>query len=388
MDAPLPTTLDGFTPTWLTAALRGTETIGALTSVLSADLTVLGAGEGFVGEIGRLDLVYQGPPGPATMIAKIPTTVAENRALGQLLGVYEREVRGYGDLLSTLDIPAPEVHLAAVATGSDGRAQLAKMKKVDHLPIWLIRRVLRGEAKRLETPPAVLLLEDLTPFETGNQLHGCDAVRAAVAMRVAARCHASTWGARLPPQRHWLQPGDVVARLFHASFLNSRKGFVQIARPHFSDRSMNLIARVRRDGLARVRTLHQHTPRCVLHGDYRLDNMFFRADGSIRAVIDWQIPNLGPGVLDIAYFLAGSLSPETPESDIDELLAVYHTALVDAGVDDYRLDRLRSDYNEALMVLLYRFAGLESMKFGDDRGPRLIQVWLQRLDARLARIPA
>lgn len=192
------------------------------------------------------------------------------------------------------------------------------MKKVDHLPVWLIRRLLRVEAKRLETPPAVLLLEDLTSFETGDQLQGCDPARAAVAMALAAR-------------------------LFHASFLNSREGFVQIARPHSSDRSMNLIARVRRDGLARVRTLHEGTPRCVLDGDYRLDNMFFRTDGSIRAVIDWQIPNLG---------------------------------------------RLRSDYSEALLVLLYRFAGLESMQFGDDRGPRLIAVWLRRLDARLARIPA
>lgn len=64
MDAPLPTTLDGFTPTWLTHALRDTDTIGALTSVSSADLTVMGAGEGFVGEIGRLALGYEGPPDP------------------------------------------------------------------------------------------------------------------------------------------------------------------------------------------------------------------------------------------------------------------------------------------------------------------------------------
>ncbi len=73
---------------------------------------------------------------------------------------------------------------------------------------------------------------------------------------------------------------------------------------------------------------------------------------------------------------------------MDELLADYHRALVAAGVSDYPLDRIRADYDEALQVLLHRFAGFDTLEFGDDRGQALVETWLRRLDARLARIPA
>ena len=46
------------------------------------------------------------------------------------------------------------------------------------------------------------------------------------------------------------------------------------------------------------------------HGDYRLDNMFFGDDGEF-AVIDWQVSGLAGGNFDVAYFLTGSLTPET-----------------------------------------------------------------------------
>lgn len=388
MDTSLPTRLVDFTGSWLTQALREAGTISESTVVSSVQQSILGRGEGFVGDIARLELGYRGGAGPASVIAKIPTTVEENRATGQLLGVYEREVRAYSGLVATLDVPVAKVHAALIGGHIDGSAQLDKMKKVDRLPIWLIRRLLTIERGRLEAPPAVLLLEDLSGYEAGDQLAGCGIERAAEVLEVAARLHASSWGPRLPATEHWLQPGDVVPRLFHASYLNARKGFARVAGPHLSPHAMNLFESFRRRGRRLVQSLHTESPRCVLHGDLRLDNLFFSGDGSIRAVIDWQIPNLGPGVLDVAYFLAGSLSPDTPEGQIDNLLAGYHRTLVDHGVAQYSLDRLRADYTKSLLVVLYRFAGVESMDFGDDRGARLIATWLGRLDARLARIPA
>lgn len=41
----------------------------------------------------------------------------------------------------------------------------------------------------------------------------------------------------------------------------------------------------------------------LIHGDYRLDNMIFTADGSrVLAVLDWELSTLGHPLADLAYF--------------------------------------------------------------------------------------
>jgi aminoglycoside phosphotransferase (APT) family kinase protein len=41
---------------------------------------------------------------------------------------------------------------------------------------------------------------------------------------------------------------------------------------------------------------------CLVHGDYRIDNMIFKADGSeLMAVIDWELSTIGHPFSDLAY---------------------------------------------------------------------------------------
>ena len=48
-------------------------------------------------------------------------------------------------------------------------------------------------------------------------------------------------------------------------------------------------------------------PQTFIHGDFRLDNLFFYGDGTSIAVIDWQGYAYGPATWDVARFLVGSL---------------------------------------------------------------------------------
>jgi aminoglycoside phosphotransferase (APT) family kinase protein len=41
----------------------------------------------------------------------------------------------------------------------------------------------------------------------------------------------------------------------------------------------------------------------VVHGDYRLDNVVVRADGSVAAVLDWELCTLGEPLADVGTFL-------------------------------------------------------------------------------------
>jgi len=39
----------------------------------------------------------------------------------------------------------------------------------------------------------------------------------------------------------------------------------------------------------------------VVHGDYRIDNVLYREDGSLAAVLDWELATLGDPVADFSY---------------------------------------------------------------------------------------
>jgi hypothetical protein len=381
-----PATLEEIDASWLTEALRSSGSITHDATIGTIDQERLGEGEGFMGDIARLRLTYASGTGPASLVAKVPTADDGNRATGRSLGIYEREVRAYDTLLAGVDVPRPRAHVAIYEARGDEAEFLAEMIKAERLPLWLLRRLVRREQTDASVPPCVLLLDDLEPLAMGDQLAGCDAPRAAAALTVAARLHASTWGERCPEERHWFVGGDVVPRLFHAIYLDNRRAFERRVEPIFRPAVFALARSVRRSGLRRIRALHDRAPRCLLHADFRLDNLFFDETGEVASVIDWQSMNRGPAVLDVAYFLTGSIDPSIPEPVIDDLLAHYHRALVEAGVDDYSISRLRADYDEALLLLLHRMSGLDSVEFGDDRGQALIRTWLQRMDARLARI--
>ncbi|MEM8706153.1 MAG: phosphotransferase [Actinomycetota bacterium] len=387
MGTTTPSRLDDISADWLTSAMRAEGAIADDAEISSFTRTDLGDGEGFVGDIARLTLDYGAGTGPASVIAKVPTAVDLNRATGKSLGVYEREVRAYDTLLASVDVPQPATHVAIYEANGDEEAFLERMIKAERLPLFLLRPLLRKVQTDADVPPCILLMEDLADAEMGDQVAGCDAARAEVALRVAARMHASAWGAACPPVRHWFQNGDVVPRLFHAQYKNNRRSFEAFAAARMSEHGMAHVHGIRKSGLARITRLHEQTPRTLLHGDYRLDNLFFGPDGGLVAVIDWQTTNRGPAVLDVGYFIGGSLAPDTPESVIDELLAAYHEELVANGVGDYPLDRLLADYEEGLLLLLHRMSGLDQLDVGDDRGVELMDAWFSRLDARLQRVP-
>ena len=381
-----PSSLAEIDAAWLTAALVSSGSLDSDAVIGTIEQERLGEGEGFMGEIARLRLTYQSGTGPASLVAKVPTSDEGNRATGRSLGIYEREVRAYDTLLESVDVRRPKAHVARYEARGDEADFLAQMVKAERLPLWLLRRLVRREQTDADVPPCILVLDDLDTLSMGDQLAGCDEARAAAALSAAARMHASTWGERCPEERHWFIGGDAVPRLFHAIYLDNRKTFERRVKPVFRPAVHELARSVRRTGLARIRSLHRETPRCLLHADFRLDNLFFDDTGEVASVIDWQSVNRGPAVLDVAYFITGSVDPSTEEAVIDDLLAHYHRGLVEAGVSGYTLSQLRGDYDEALLLLLHRMSGLDTLEFGDDRGAELIDTWLVRMDARLARI--
>jgi len=389
MDRTFPTSLTEIDPDWLTGALRSGGVIDSATQVVACESKVLGSGEGFTGDLARLTVTYADGEGPATMVAKIPTSMNDNRNGSEMLGVYEREIRMYQELLPSLGAPVPKLYFADVDPNPDWEKQLASIKKAERLPIWLLRFItwVLQRFVKTEARGSVLILEDLAPAEIGDQVAGASLDRIGSVLEVAARLHAATWDEKLPSPGPWLVSGGIAPKFFQASFLGTRKKFLKSEGRSVSPHMKKLLDRLRDDGVERGRRIHSEVPQCLVHGDLRLDNIFFD-DDEVAALIDWQLTHTGPAAVDVAYFIAGSVDTSVSEEEIDTLLTRYHEALLAAGVSSYSYEQFLADYEDGLMAVLGSLTAVELLDMGDARGRDLVDRMVTRLDVRLGRIAA
>ncbi|MFV0309697.1 MAG: phosphotransferase family protein [Desertimonas sp.] len=56
------------------------------------------------------------------------------------------------------------------------------------------------------------------------------------------------------------------------------------------------------------------TPARIVHGDFRLGNMLIGPDGTLRAILDWELCTLGDPLADVSYLLRSWTAPDEPAS--------------------------------------------------------------------------
>jgi len=112
-------------------------------------------------------------------------------------------------------------------------------------------------------------------------------------------------------------------------------------------------------------------PRTIVHGNFRLDNLLFETSGEgvTLTIIDWQVPFVGLGVVDIAYFAASCLHQEQRRAIERPMIGIYHATLLANGVHGYTLDRCWEDYRFATLTALARLITSGALlDFSSERG--------------------
>ena len=341
---PLPTSLEGLTPRWLTGALRHG---GALPEgvVASVEAEVIGAGVGFIGTVARLTVGYAGAPpdAPQTIIAKLPSDDPGSRMVGVAFGLYEREVRFYSDLAGDCGLPAPKAYFSQYDAAA-------------------------GQA--------AILLEDLSAGAFGDQVAGASLPEAEMAIDALGPFHAKWWESPEFAKYPWITSGIETIRapiqmMYAAAWpvAVERFGYLfpEDIRPLIPDFGRRTMAALDEMTLG---------PETLCHGDYRTDNMFFGAAGTPRPLVvcDWQGPGKATGVVDAAYFITGSLTPDSRRKHEFELLRRYHHHLLEGAVNDYSFEQLKTDYRGYFAgVIAAGVVLLGTLPEGNDRGRQLIE---------------
>ena len=308
-------TPDGITSEWLS------ETLGD-------DVELVGRtriGDGLVGMNLRLELRRSNHSAvPATLIAKLPTLDPTSRATAKALRTYEREVKFYEQIAPTVDVRVAHCHHAEWAEADDDFA---------------------------------LLLEDLAPSQPGNQLSGCSAEHSRAAVLELARLHGPRWGDPTLDEIEFLQRrGADDAAMLEGLWNMLLPGFLGTYAKYLDSEGIGLIERF---GLRLADWIAGHTmPATVTHGDYRLDNLMFRAEhgGYPVAVVDWQTPGHGAASSDVSYFLGAGPLPDLRREIERDLVESYCGALVEYGItvehDEFWHQFCRDAYSGIIMSVI------------------------------------
>lgn len=331
---------DLVTPGWLTDVLRSGGAIGDDTRVVAFDASYIGTGQ--VGANVRYALLYDGEPGPATVVAKFSSRDPQSAATGVATLTYETEVAFYNELAATVDISRPHCYFAELEHG---------------------------------TANVVLVMEDLAPGEQGDQIAGCDVDAAALAIDEAAKLHGPRWNDPTLEDLVWLDRSSQSAGM--AAMLPAVWGsFVDRYRSTLHPVTLNAGAEL----MSLLPQMTSYTPaaRTPIHYDYRLDNMLFGGRRPL-VVVDWQTVQLGMGPQDVAYFLGNAFEPELRRSCERVLVERYHRALVDDfGVDDYPHDQCWSEYVWSSYASLIMAIFASMMVGSTERGDAMFMAMANR----------
>ncbi len=344
--ATFPTVIDEVTTQWLTESLRSSGVLAADSQVRGFDVEPIGMGVGIMGLLYRLSLRYDSEAaGPATLVLKLPSTDPQARYMAQVFRFYEKEVGFYRQFAQLTPIPTTACYAA------------------DHDP---------------ETDDFVLLFEDVGDAIVHSQVDGCPPDAALLTVRNLARHHARFADSALfdDPDFAWLPFGsdpptpEALIQTITGSWGPFKEKFPELV-------TSELTAIIERfpGSVRSLLTVNPGRPITLVHGDYRLDNLFF-ANGGVT-VIDWQVCAKGPFAYDLAYFITQSLTIDDRKAHEAALIDAYLNELEAAGVSHDR-DMLLDDYRATAMFCLCYPIQAGTVELVNDRARALIADMFNR----------
>jgi hypothetical protein len=237
---------------------------------------------------------------PASLIGKFMSADPISRATGIAQSSYVREVNFYRVLHPQKPTPTPPCHLATIDTNSHEFA---------------------------------LILGDFPDHRAGNQLEPASFVEAELAMRAGAQLHAAWWGDDALEAYAWLN-GSHANEPMNIDALYTHLWPAFCARYH--DRLNEAILSAGEAYVGRVNDWARGRvgPRCLVHGDFRPDNMLYNVGHHTDpiVIVDWQTAGVGNGATDIAYYLGTALSPDMRRQQERMLFDLWKASLINHGV--------------------------------------------------------
>jgi len=338
-----PEGVEQISPAWLTAALREGGAIKN-SNVVRVEKVEFHHLPSYFSTIAKLKVEYDGhePHAPATLIVKTKHENAAQRAYGRQFGVFLREIRFYREIAqSAKDINLPICYFS-----------------------WLDD----------PTGDGMILLEDLSYLECGDQLAGLSYQHVAATTEMIGRFHALWWDSPKLDQLSWA-PLDsyTIADQYGAHWPK----FVHLYDSHLSQNSLRIGEAVS-TRMHSILNRAKSRPHTLVHCDLRADNLLLDpADPLATVILDWQLIGRGLATFDLVRLICESI--ELGADAHKKLVTDWHATILDRGVQNYSFEDAWSDYELALALALYiPVINASVLARTSDRATRLIDTMVQR----------
>jgi hypothetical protein len=272
-------------------------------------------GTGQVGATYRFtpDYVHSVENAPETFVGKFPSNDSLSRETGKTHLTYLREAGFYRHFAGKKPMPIP--HHLYIAFDEDSH-------------------------------DFTLIMKDLPQHHAGNQLSCPSADETYLAVEAAAKIHAVWWGDPMLDTLPWLNGSKSAVDPLDPEMLYA------LFWPAFCERFANRVTpEMRRVGEAYLGHItpwidNRTGPRCLIHGDFRPDNMLFNLKDTAQpiVIVDWQTVGVGHGVGDLSYFMGTALDPATRRACEHDLFDHYRMVLIENGVAKGETQGLWDDY--------------------------------------------
>ena len=352
----IPNTPNDITPQWLTEALCSTRTpsnviVTSLRIEPIAELTC-------AGQLARLHLSFNQPQStlPSTLVVKLHAPDEALRAKTRPFTPDKREILFYQHLADEIPLRIPHCYYSTMNV-ADGKY--------------------------------VRILEDLAPAKVGDQVRGSTVEETALALRAIASFHAHCWQSKKLEGFDWLvsspTDSDSIARWILDQYRNAFPIFVSKVGVLLTDDAKAFGEQLPEK--LTDKSQFRKPPRTLVHGDFRLENVFFGASLGKQgfAVIDWQDISRGEGVWDVAWFIGGCLQVTSKrQAEERQLLKIYHETLKVNGVSGYTFEACWEDYRLAMSrYFVQAVLMVASLNPENDRENKLAQAVAERFIAAI-----
>ncbi len=343
------------TPAWLTSVLRANGRLEADIHVTEIGLEPIGEVVGVFGTVHRVTPTFSASTkAPATLVAKFPTDIVDNKAVGMALDLYSREIRALR-------------HVAA------------------HTPGLEYARVVHADMD-LESGTFALLIEEVIGRTVGDQVVGLTRTQTETVADALASMHAHWWD---DPE---LSSSDWLPRTDHPVQMAVVPGIIRSAMPvvaeRFSERlggdAISIGTRVA-EQYETIMTRMAARARTFAHTDIRAVNLFFDDRGHDLSIIDWQLCTWSNPMQDLMYLYGSSVTVEECESWGVDVMHRYHERLTASlaargiAADVYTWDDLWYDAQlVSLWSLVAPASTVGTFEMGNELGTRISEVWLDR----------
>lgn len=310
MSAALPLLPEEFDPRWVE------EIFGAPSGSLQS-LTHEPVGTGQVCDSFRFTCDWRGHDAPATFVAKCPSADETSRGAAAIFHLYDMETGWYRDIAEHCDALCPKSYHAAIA---DNEQEF------------------------------VLLLEDMAPAVQGDQLAGASLIQVETTLTEAAALHSFKPEGGFDTYK-WLHHAAKNVAFTEQTLTNGyplfRERFAELLSPDILDVGQQLVDRIG------SYVGHEPLEQTITHGDMRLDNILFHADGKIAALVDWQTCSLGNPANDVAYMIGTSFAdPAMRKAEEKQLVEAYLAQRTDApGFDQFWYEYRRHAFSGFIMAI-------------------------------------